>query len=95
MCKVRPAIEHKQLTISKQREGVSARMCEIKKSIKNFRIQISGFAGRYYQNFPHARPLISEKKKTGRAPTNPHSKPYDFYEMTKDIDRLTFENNTI
>ena len=63
MCKVRPAIEHKQLTISKQREGVSARMCEIKKSIKNFRIQISEFAGRYYQFFPHARPLISEKKK--------------------------------
>ncbi len=63
MCKARPAIEHKQLTISKQREGVSARMCEIKKSIKNFRIQISGFAGRYYQFFPHARPLISEEKK--------------------------------
>jgi hypothetical protein len=38
-------------------------MCEIKKSIKNFRIQISGFAGRYYQFLPHARPLISEEKK--------------------------------
>ena len=36
MCKVGSAIEHKQLTISKQRERVNARMCEIKKSIKNF-----------------------------------------------------------
>lgn len=63
MYKVGSAIEHKQLTISKQRERVSARMCEIKKSIKNFRIQISGFAGSYYQFLPHTRPLFQRRKR--------------------------------
>lgn len=95
MCKARSAIEHKQLTISKQREGVSARMCEIKKSIKNFAFRYQGLQDAII-NFPPMRaPLFQRRKETGRAPTNLHSKPYDFYEMTKDIDRLTFENNTI
>ena len=69
MCKVGSAIEHKQLTISKQREGVSARMCEIKKSIKNFRIQISGFAVRYYQFSPPMRAPLFQRRKRNRPST--------------------------
>lgn len=92
MCKVGPAIEHKQLTISKQRKRVSARMCEIKKSIKNFRTRKIVCFLRLSQFYPTYSSPFERRKRTRFTHRQPASTSPHFYIMTNSIYCITSIN---
>lgn len=92
MCKVGAAIEHKQLTISKQRKRVSARMCEIKKSIKNFRTREMVYFMRLSRFYPTYSSPFERRKRTRFTHRRPASTPPHFCIMTNSIYCITSIN---
>ena len=92
MCKVGSAIEHKQLTISKQRERVNARMYEIKKSIKKFRTRKMVCFMRLSRFHPTYSPPFERRKRTRFTHRQPASTSPHFYIMTNSIYCITSIN---
>ena len=92
MCKVGAAIEHKQLTISKQRKRVSAKMSEIKKSIKNFRTRKIVCFMRLSRFYPTYSSPFKRRKRTRFTHRQPASTPPHFYIMTNSIYCITSIN---